>query len=311
VDQAGRTVTIPAQVNRVASDYPAVNQMILQLGAANKLAADTQDSATGLFPALDPGMKAVPSPFSADTSQVNLEALLAARPDVVFLPSISQSLLGTFQRAGIPAVVLSTFDTPRQLVSGVQLVANVLGGNAPAQASGYVSYYNATLARVTSATGHLPPASKPTVYYDEGSPLVTEGKNSMVTTWIDEAGGTNVAADHGVTGVFQTVNLEDLVSWNPDFIICRDAATQRQILQDPRYQAITAVRENHVLVNPQGVFVWSVRSAEEAMQPLWAATLLHPNLFPNTDMRQVVRNFYQRFYHYTPTDQQIDSILNP
>ncbi|WP_406135228.1 hypothetical protein [Streptomyces sp. NBC_01089] len=55
-----------------------------------------------------------------------------------------------------------------------------------------------------------------------------------------------------------------VLSWNPDFIVCRDARTRKTILNDPRRRTVTAVRDHHVLVNPTGVFVWSVRSAGSA-----------------------------------------------
>lgn len=50
------------------------------------------------------------------------------------------------------------------------------------------------------------------------------------------------------------MTVEDVLAWNPDFIICRDPKTRQQILTDPRWQPIAAVRNNRV-INPAGVFV--------------------------------------------------------
>ncbi len=110
---------------------------------------------------------------------------------------------------------------------------------------------------------------------------------------------------------FATATLESVLGWNPDFIICRDPATKQKILQDPRWRSIAAVRNNRVVINPQGVFVWSVRSGESALQPIWAAKTFHPDLFADLDMRKEVRDFYQNFYAYTLSDQRLDGILNP
>ncbi|MGH3778235.1 MAG: hypothetical protein ACRDRR_21270 [Pseudonocardiaceae bacterium] len=99
--------------------------------------------------------------------------------------------------------------------------------------------------------------------------------------------------------------------WDPDIIVCRDAPTKPEILADPRWSNVTAVRNQQVFANPTGVYVWSVRSAESALQPLWAAKTFHPDLFPELDMAAEVKNFYSTFYSYDLSDDQVNAILNP
>jgi iron complex transport system substrate-binding protein len=41
---------------------------------------------------------------------------------------------------------------------------------------------------------------------------------------------------------------------------------------------------------------------------IWLGKLLYPNLFGES-LTEVTRDFYTRFYHRTPTDQQIASVL--
>src|SRR5262249_54407347 len=66
VDMAGRSVTVPAQINRFATGYPAVNQMVFMLGAADKLVATSQDAANqALFVTLYPRLKDVPAAFDS------------------------------------------------------------------------------------------------------------------------------------------------------------------------------------------------------------------------------------------------------
>jgi iron complex transport system substrate-binding protein len=313
VDMAGRTVTLPAQVTRIGTNYPAVNQILFMLGATNRLVATSQGTAAEFpfFVSLYPRLKDIPTPFGTSPTDVNLEALLATRPNVVFVSSNS-SMAAKLQSAGIPVVVLAVFNSPADIEAGVKLVADVLGGDAPARAQRFSQYYNANIAQATSKTVNIPMADRPKVYYTAGNPLQTEGKGSIVVTWINEGGGQDIAAENGVTGSpFATINLETLLRWNPDFIICRDPATRQQILQDPRFRSIAAVRNNHVIIDPQGVFVWSVRSGESALQPLWAAKTFHPHLFANFNMRTEVRTFYQTFYSYKLSNQQVNEILNP
>jgi iron complex transport system substrate-binding protein len=312
VDMTGRSVQIPASITRVATDYPALDATMLLLGAADRLVA-TSPGVGSLFQTLVPQFKNVLMPFDANLTNVNTESLLATRPQVVFLSPGARSLLPTFARLGIPAIVFAAFQDPAQLKAGVTLVADVLGGDAPARAQQFATYYDSNIAKVQAKTASIPPASQPKVYYTAGNPLQTEGQNSIVDIWMSQGGAQNVAAVNGVNTApaFATVPLENVVKWNPDIIVCRDAATKPQILADPRWSNIAAVRNHRVYTNPQGVYVWSVRSAESALEPLWAGKTFHPGLFPNLDMTSEVRNFYHQFYSYDLSDQQINAILNP
>lgn len=312
VDMTGRSVQIPTDITRVATDYPALDATMLLLGTADRLVA-TSPGVGSLFQTLDPQFKNVPIPFDATLSNVNTETLLAARPQVVFLSPGARGLLPTLARIGIPAIMFAAFQNPAQLKAGVTLAADVLGRDAPARAQQFATYYDSNIAKVQAKTAGIRAASQPKVYYTAGTPLQTEGQNSIVDIWINEGGAQNVAALNGVNTApaFATVTLEDIVKWNPDIIVCRDAATKPQILSDPRWSNISAVRNHRVYVNPQGVYVWSVRSAESALQPLWAAKTFHPDLLPDIDMNSEVKNFYHQFYSYDLSDQQVDAILNP
>jgi iron complex transport system substrate-binding protein len=312
VDMDGRNVAVPAQVNRFATAYPAVNQMVFMLGAADKLVATSQDAANqALFVTLYPRLKDIPAAFDSGLTQVNRETLLANGPEVVFISSTNQALRDAIEATGIPVVVLATFTGPDQIKAGLNTVAEVLGGDAPARAQRFASYYDGNVARVQAVTASIPESSRPTALYNGGDPLVTEGQGSIVTTWMTQGGARNVAAESGITGVLVPITLEAVLGANPDYIICRDPSTKPKILQDPRWANVTAVRENHVLVQPQGIFPWNVRSAEAAIQPVWAAKTFHPDLFPGIDMRQVVKDFFQQFYSYTLTEAQVDYALNP
>jgi iron complex transport system substrate-binding protein len=115
---------------------------------------------------------------------------------------------------------------------------------------------------------------------------------------MNQAGASNVAAESGITGCVVPITLEAVLGADPDYIVCRDLSTKPKVLDDPRWANVAAVRNNRVLVQPQSIFPWSVRSAEAAIQPLWAATTFHPDLFPDLDIRQVVKDFFKQFYAY-------------
>jgi iron complex transport system substrate-binding protein len=70
---------------------------------------------------------------------------------------------------------------------------------------------------VTDRVSGIPESDKPTVFYlTWHDPLKTSGADSLANELIEKAGGINIFAD--ITGV-QTVDLETLVSRNPDVMI--------------------------------------------------------------------------------------------
>jgi iron complex transport system substrate-binding protein len=84
-DAAGRVVTLPVSVNRIADPWHANNAMVLMLGGADKIVATTvqaqrQPWLRKLYPRIDQ----VPAAFNA-AGDLNIETLIGARPDVILM----------------------------------------------------------------------------------------------------------------------------------------------------------------------------------------------------------------------------------
>ncbi|WP_297425441.1 hypothetical protein [Clostridium sp.] len=56
------------------------------------------------------------------------------------------------------------------------------------------------------------------------------------------------------------------------------------------------------------MYLWCVRSAEAALQPLWAAKILHLDLFSDINMDKEVKEFYIKNYNYTLSDEDLKNI---
>ncbi len=243
-----------------------------------------------------------------NTNEVNLESLLQLDPDVVFVAD--EGLRDKLLDAGIPALYVM-FTSPETVIQGVTLIGDVLGGQAPVIAKELVADYQAYMALVKGKTDSIAKADRPTVFYAANNTLNTEGIGSIVTTWIEMAGGVNIATENGIEGTFKDITLENLLQWDPDVIICRDAEHKAEYMSDSRFAGLSAVKNGRVHVNPKGVFVWCVRSADEVLQPLWAATVIQPELFSDLDMTAYVKDFYNKYYHYDPNEVEIQDILFP
>jgi len=98
--------------------------------------------------------------------------------------------------------------------------------------------------------------------------------------------------------------------WNPDVIVTIDRDFAAKVYDDPAWSTIAAVRARRVHLSPHLPFGWVdfPPSVNRLVGLWWLAKVLYPDQFPE-DLRPITREFFQRFYHMTPSDAQIDAIL--
>ncbi|NMC75939.1 MAG: ABC transporter substrate-binding protein [Candidatus Methanofastidiosa archaeon] len=309
VDMTGRTVEVPAEINRIADQFPAHNTVVLLLGFADKIVAAPKVWTINnyWFQKMVPSIKSAVAPFESST--VNEEELMAAKPDLVFTSSLAP--FEKLAEKGVPIIVLKTA-TFNDLKGYVRLTAEILGTeDAKVRAEKYCNYFDQNINMVKAATADIPREKRVKVYYAASGPLNTEGNNTMVKEWIEIGGGFNVAAEGGIEGGFKDVSIEDVVTWNPDIIVVRDAPFKNTILNDKRWQETNAVQNGRVYISPKGVYTWCVRAPEEALNVLWVAKTFYPERFPNLDIEKETKYFYETFFGYKLSDDEVDLILHP
>jgi iron complex transport system substrate-binding protein len=311
-DAAGRVVTLPMQVDRVADPWHANNALVVMLGGGDKLVATTaQAQRQPWLERLYPRIDQVPAAFGI-TGEVNLETLIGARPDVILM-AYDGSLpkwAGTVDAYHIPYVLM-----PNTSLAGLETTARitgqVLGERESRVAEEYIRYFDANIRRIQAVTAGLPDAERPKVLHTSSAGVLTvDGRKTVIDDWIRVAGGIN-AAD--VVGNGRPVTMEQIAAWNPDVIIVGSAPNgqnQRAILGDPRWRDIKAVKDGTVFVNPSGAYLWDRHSAEAALQVLWAAKTLHPDRFGDLDIEKETKAFYAEYFHHTLTDAEFRSIID-
>jgi iron complex transport system substrate-binding protein len=108
VDQLGRKVTIPAQVNRIVTLQHQTLDIAVELGAGSKIVGVLK-SWPQQIPGLDhmfPALKTLPTP--GDLTAVNIEDLLKLDPDVVFTTNYAPpAMVQKITEAGLPVVEIS------------------------------------------------------------------------------------------------------------------------------------------------------------------------------------------------------------
>jgi iron complex transport system substrate-binding protein len=311
-DAAGRVVTLPALVTRVADPWHANNALVVMLGGGEKLVATTaQAQRQPWLERLYPRIDQVPAAFGT-LDEVNLETLIGARPQVILM-AYDGSLpkwAAEVDAYHIPYVLM-----PNTSLAGLKTTARitgqVLGERESLVAEDYIRYFDANIRRVRAVTDRLPDAERPKVLHTASAGILTvDGRKSLIDDWIEVAGGVN-AAD--VVGLGRPVTMEQVAAWNPDVIIVGSAPNGRNrqaILDDPRWRDIKAVKDGKVFVNPSGAYLWDRHGAEAALQVLWAAKTLHPDRFGDLDIEKETKAFYAKYFHHTLTDSEFRSIID-
>jgi len=308
-DVDGQEVTIPVTPERVANLWHANNQVILTLGGAPKLSATTHYVTTiPWFRQVYPDITKVPAPIAAN-NDLNMEALLATKPDVVLVSSEKQA--EAVRQAGLTAVRVG-FSDMNGLMQTVNLTAEVLGTQgAYERAQKYNAYMQKNLKLIEERLKDLPDSERPKVMHIGSGTKVqnVSGSGIVIDEWIKIAGGQNVAADQ--KGM-KDVSMEQITAYAPEVIIIGGDASAKgvqTIKSDAAWKDIPAVKNDKVIRNPYGTFNWDRYSTEEALQVLWAAKTLHPQKFADIDMVKETQEFYSTFFGYSLSADDAQRIL--
>ena len=304
-DMSGAVVTVPDKVTAYADAWFAHNTIAIMLDGAKRM------KATSMTPQQSPWMyKVCPQMNGAESMEFgkdfNVEDLLAKKVQVVFGSNGDEHMRKKLNDVGI-AFVNCMFTNFDDMTKSISMTAEILGNKPLAQH--YNNYLKASIKDVekrmagVSAEGRRKILHGTTVYG-----LIVDGDKTLIDEWIRLAGGVN-APGHDISGNKKEVSFEQILKWDPDIIITGRHGEDRKILQDPKWQVLRAVKNKKVYVNPKGVFTWDRYSVEEALQVRWAAKFLYPERFKDFDLIAAAQRFYERFYRYRISADDVKRML--
>jgi iron complex transport system substrate-binding protein len=313
-DMAGRSVEVPRNPSRIAPLVGPGYEKIILLGAVDKVAITGNRNATSSWATVvAPHYKG--KPVSENATDPNIEELMSLGVDVVFYWDSYPKVIDRLGEAGIPVVVTQLGNgNPKSIDEFIQfqkeevlLFGNVLGEEYLKKAEEWCQFFDEKVNFIRSRTASLGPEERPDVYYVRGpDPLTIHGRNSY-TMWLVELAGGNLVSRDSKIELLYTTTMEDVVNWNPEYIFMGRVNNTDSIIKDPAWSSIRAVKEGKVMVNPKGVMVWDY-SSEGFLLMEFVAKTIHPELFEDLDVKKEIKDYYQRFYGYTLTDDETDRI---
>ena len=263
-DDFGDTVSLAQPVTRIVSLNPSTTELLFAIGAGNRLVGrttyDRWPQAALAVPDLGPGLRP------------NVEAVLAARPQLVLLYASddNRDAARRLRAAGV-ATAAYKLDRIADFARVTRVLGVLTGDTAAARVT--IDSVDVTLNRVRAATASLP---KPSVFYAlYDQPLLAVGGGSFLNELIDIAGGRNIYGT--LTAPSPRITTEDLLQKDPDVVLLAPESRARY-LADPRWRAMHAVRDNHLLGVDTNLVMRPGPRLGEAARSL--ALLLHPGALP-------------------------------
>lgn len=234
-DDRGATVSVAAPAERVVSLAPFITELVFAAGAGDRLVAVSEHSD---YPEAASSLPRVGNAFS-----VNLERLLAARPDLVisWQSGIDPRIVERLESMGVSVFVLEPRDIDG-VASALRRIGRLLGSGETADRR--ARDFTAQVAEIRQSYAGRSGVS---VFYQiSRQPLMTLNGRHMVTRILNLCGGMNVF--EGMAPIAPTVNREQVLERDPDAILISGAGTQASESIDfwRRYSSMKAVRHDNV-----------------------------------------------------------------
>ena len=314
-DSTGRTVTIPAQISRIAITGPLSQIYILPLagdmlvGVSN---AYTEDAAAYLpayiFEKTEIGQ------LYGGKGQVDLEAMLAADPDVVIdigepKKTIADDLTVLTEQTGIPFVHIDA--TVVEAGKAYRILGDLLGREERAEqlAKWCEETYDSVAAMMDRVDAEG--ARKSLLYClgDKGTNVIAKGSFHGETINLMSENPA-VLEDVVSGGSGNEVDFEQILLWDPDVVIFAPDSCYDAVAENDQWKSMDAISEGNYYKTPNGPYGWlsSPPAVQRYLGMLWLGELLYPQ-YTHYDLREEVKEYFRLFYDCDLTDAMYEELM--
>ncbi|GGA37533.1 ABC transporter substrate-binding protein [Paenibacillus physcomitrellae] len=238
-DASGTEITFEAAPERIISIAPSETESLFALGLGDQIVGVTD---------IDDYPEEAKAKPKVGGYELNTEAIVAAKPDVVFAAGItSADTIKGLRDLGIKVFQFNP-KTVEAVIQDITQYGQITDHQA--EAVQVTAKMESELAQVTDKAKSLSEDQKKKVYI-EFSPGWTVGKGEFMDELITLSGGVNVAGD--TTG-WNEINEENIIKSNPDVILFANSAiddknrTLDQVIKARAgWDQITAVKEGRIM----------------------------------------------------------------
>lgn len=295
-DFRGKELRLARPAQRIVCLIESALSGLYMLGAENRVVGISTNIYRSVFPyyaAMDGRIQKKKLPAPGNWDFVNLESVIALKPDLVVIWSKQSESIAVLEERGIP--VFGVFlNRKEDVFQAIRSLGRLTGTEG--RAGEIIRYTQEEVARFAGRVEKIAVSERPRVYYmwAQGN-LETSCGGSTVDDLISLAGGRNVCAslpqEHAV------VSLEKILSWNPEVIVMwyNERKDPADVLKDPQWRTLRAVRDKRVHEFPE-VFLCDLWTLKFQHALKMVARWCHPALWADVNLEKEKERMLEFLY---------------
>ncbi|MGM9940540.1 MAG: ABC transporter substrate-binding protein [Bulleidia sp.] len=325
-DHAGREVEVPTNPEKVAilGIYPLASMLSVYLDSVSTIVAmepaSMNAAKNSVLIDLYPDIAGISTDIMAG-EDLNIEALVALEPEVVYYNAADTDDLEKLENAGLTAVAFSptkwkfdAIETFRQWISLLDQIYPSSSRNAK-----IVDQYSTDTYNMVQETLKDVSEQQKVLFlfqYDENA-MITSSSKFFGQWWCDAVNAVNVAKDVPAETSNAKITMENVYEWNPDVIVITNftKATPEDLYNNTigtdDWSTVRAVQDGRVYKMPVGTYRTYTPGVDTPMTLEWLAQAVYPEYFPDLDVKADVRAYYHDLFGIDLTDEQIDRMYTP
>lgn len=326
-DHADREVEVPTNPKRVAvlGIYPLPSMLTVYLDSCDSIVAMEPGSMNaaknGILSQLYPDITNITTDIM-DGDDVNIESLLALKPDVVFYNASDTQDLEKLENAGLTAVAFSAtkwkFNCTETFNEWMNLLDQIYPEHAGNREELIKKYSTDTYNKIQDTVKNVEEKQKVLFLfqYDENT-MITSSSKFFGQWWCDAVGAVNVAQDVPAEKTNAVITMEQVYEWDPDVIVITNFTQAKpddlynNAIGSDDWSNVSAVKNKRVYKMPLGTYRTYTPSVDSPMTLEWLAQAVYPELFKDMDVKADVKEYYQNLFGVTLTDEQVDQMYTP
>ena len=309
-DSTGRTVTVPDEIEKVAVSGP-LTQIVLFALCPEKFVgiSNAWDETAAQYLPTEYYELPLLGQLYGGKGELNLETLLASGAQVVLdvgeaKKSIKEDMDALQEQTGLPFIHIDAYTAT--MGDAYRMLGELLGDEETAHMLG--AYCDDIYARMVELADSV---EKIDLLYitGEGHNVIAQG--SYHAEIIDlMANNLAVVDEPSSKGTGNEVDMEQILAWDPDFIIFAPNSVYDTVADDPVWQTMKAIQNGDYAEAPFGPYNWMgfPPSVQRYLGLLWMGAVLYPDAI-DYDLYEEVHNYYDMFYHCDLTEEQFDSLV--
>ena len=313
-DSTGRTVELPASVEKIAVTGPTA-QIVLFALAPERLVgiANSWDESAKEYLAPEYYQLPVLGQLYGGKSEMNLEELLKADPDVVIdvgepKSSIREDMDDLTEQTGIPFLHIDGFTAT--MGDTYRMLGDLLGLQDRAET--LAEYCDEIYAFAAGLEQKIAPEKKKTALYllgDNGLNVIPEGSfhAELLNLVVENAA---VLDNPSSKGTGNETDMEQLLLWDPEVIFFAPDSIYDTVGENASWQDLQAIRNGSYYRVPFGPYNWMgfPPSVQRYLGILWLVKILYPEK-AEYDLYTEIARYFRLFYGCDLTEAQYDALV--